>query len=532
MKKKFTLLLLGPAGSGKSTLVAGLSKLDIFPYISAKTQGGANTTKIATTYEFTSVSEDFRVIECETIEGENREELLSELQQLASEANGIQQVFERINDAKFAKKCLSITIQLPCKDSLIPENGLFNTIAVRDSRGFGDIDDNKNFKSEDIGVTDDVNAILFMSISSIQQPAIFSKIIDDVMKYNLKTPMFLLRRDDYLTHNDVNFERAILTNISKTDKKLSDVITKMDASNQGIRLNHFVFNLPEVQSWKGALNVDTAQTQSEVNAYSQALEEIVNYSFEMYVNLYKVIAEELQEDYKEQFVNDILNELISENAFEVAANISNDPTVTPHTAYINRDTIALASPVQLYGDKQNIGEKPYQYEISRHGNGNALGIIPSYSYACVNFRNIFKKIVYSLSTDYRLSPLFSTLLDIVLEDATIKAETGYTNRICPRDAFKFNLLVETRDKCTAILAEHNLVKEENKEEWKLFDFKPFKINYSDDKAISVFVYQNLILSLNLSDKYNQYKDTKIDDESFSFVDKHNNKEVMKHLQRN
>lgn len=532
MVNKFTLLLLGPAGSGKSTFVAGISKLDIFQYITAKKQGGANTTKIATTYEFTSKSDEFRVIECETVEREDREEVLNVLQQISSEEDGIQKVFEKINDSKFAKKCLNITIQLPCKDGLIPENSLFDTIVLRDSRGFGDIDDRKDFKTEDLGVTDDVNAILFMSISSIQQPAVFSKIIEDVMKYNLKTPMFLLRRDEDLIQNDIDFEQTILTNIENTDKKLRDVITSMDTTNKQNLLNHLVFNIPEVKSWKGALNINATQTQIELNAYSQALQEIVHYSFEMYMNLYKVIAEELQDKYKDQFVNEILNELISEKAFEVAASIATNPMVIPSTQAKNRDTAALASPVQLTVDKKNIGEEPYRYERSRNGNGSRSGIIPSYSYACVNFRNIFNRMVNGLSTNHSLVPLFSTLLDIVLEDATVKVETGYTNRICPRNAFKFNLLIETRDKCTSILREHNLVHQEYKEDWNIFSFKPFEINYSNEKAIAVFVYQNLILSLNLSEKYKQYQETKIHDESFYFVEKHNKDEVLEKLQRN
>lgn len=221
MDKKFTLLLLGPAGSGKSAFVAGLSKVDIFNYVTAKTQGGANTTKIATTYEFSNKCDKFSVIDCATIEDQQQEQILSELQDLSKQEDGLKKIFEKINDSKFSKLCTSVTIQLPCKEGIIPENSLFNTIVVRDSRGFGDIDDSNNVSIDELGVTHDVNTILFFSISSIQQPAVFSKIINKIMKVNLKTPMFLLRRDFDLTQNDVDFESEIIENISNSDNDLS-----------------------------------------------------------------------------------------------------------------------------------------------------------------------------------------------------------------------------------------------------------------------------------------------------------------------
>lgn len=210
MDKKFTLLLLGPAGSGKSAFVAGLSKLDIFKYVTAGMHGGANTTKIATTYEFSNKCDKFIVIDCITVEDEQQEQILSELQDLSKQEEGLKKVFEKINDSEFSKVCTNITIQLPCKEGLIPEDSLFNTIVVRDSRGFGDIDDTHNVTIDELGITYDVNAILFFSISSIQQPVVFSKIINKIMEVNLKTPMFLLRRDWDLTENDNEFESEIM----------------------------------------------------------------------------------------------------------------------------------------------------------------------------------------------------------------------------------------------------------------------------------------------------------------------------------
>lgn len=531
MTKKFTLLLMGPAGSGKSAFVAGLSKLDIFPYITAKNQGGANTTKIATTYEFTNQHDEFRITACETVEGENSEEIFSELQQLISEDDGIQKVFDKINDAKFAKKCTSITIELPCKDQLIPENVLYDTIVVRDSRGFGDVDDINDTKTDDLGVTKGVNAIIFTSISSFQQPAIFSKIIDEVMAYNVKTPMFLLRRDADLTQNDQNFEESIINNISKADQQLNEVITSMDTLNLLYKINRFVFNVPEVKSWKGVLGISPEQTQHEITTHSEALKEILHYSMDMYERLYKVIVEKLQGEYQEQFVEEILNELISEEAFEVAARIANYPTVAPQSYYAqkSRDTEAFAYPVQLCVTKDQIGEEPYRYEMSRNGNGNSSAIIPSYSYACFNFRNIFRSITARLTTDPHLSPLFSTFLDIVLEDATIESTTGYTNRICQRDAFNFNLIVETRNKCTDELLKHQLADELGN--WKSFSYKPFTNQYENYEAIAVLIYKNLIDSLGLSKNYEKFYRAKLQDKGSVHLETLKQNEIHQEMQR-
>ncbi|WP_244833350.1 hypothetical protein [Clostridium sp. BJN0001] len=54
MKKKFTILLLGPAGAGKSTFISALSEINIFEFVAAKSLGGANTTKLLTSYEFSN----------------------------------------------------------------------------------------------------------------------------------------------------------------------------------------------------------------------------------------------------------------------------------------------------------------------------------------------------------------------------------------------------------------------------------------------------------------------------------------------
>ena len=531
MSNKFTLLLMGPAGSGKSSFVAGLSKLDIFPYITAKSQGVANTTKIATTYEFTNQHDEFRIVACEVVESENSEHLLSELQQLISEEDGIQKVFDKINDAKFAKKCTSITIELPCKDQLIPENALYDTIVVRDSRGFGDVDDINDTKTEDLGVTKGVNAIIFTSISSFQQPAIFSRIIDDVMAYNVKTPMFLLRRDADSTKNDMEFEESILQNILKADQQLSDVITSMETSNLLHKINRFVFNVPEVKIWKGVLNISPEQTQQEITTHAEALKEILHYSMDMYENLYKVIVEKLQGEYQEKFVQEILNELISEEAFGVVARIAKHPTVEPksHYAQKSRDTEGLAYPVKLYGEKYQIGAEPYRYEMSKNGNGYSEAIIPSYSYACFNFRNIFRSITARLTTDPHLSPLFSTFLDIVLEDSTIESSTGYTNQICLRDAFKFNLIVEVRDKCTDELLKHQLADEQGI--WNSFSYKPFTTLYENNEAIAVFMYKYLIDSLELSNNYERYFHTKLQEKGSAHLKSLKQNKIDQEMQR-
>lgn len=420
---------------------------------------------------------------------------------------------------------------MPCKDQLIPENTLYDTIVVRDSRGFGDVDDSNDTKTEDLGVTKGVNAIIFTSISAFQQPTIFSRIIDDVMAYNIKTPMFLLRRDADLTKNDMDFEESILHNISKADQQLSDVISSMDTSNLLHKINRFVFNVPEVKSWKGVLSVTPEQTQHEITTHSEALKEILHYSMDMYENLYKVIVEKLQGEYQEQFVEEILNELISEEAFGVAAQIANHPTVEPksHYAQKSRDTEALAYPIQLYGTIDQIGAEPYRYEISKNGNGYSDAIIPSYSYACFNFRNIFRSIVARLTTDPHLSPLFSTFLDIVLEDATIESSTGYTNQICQRDAFKFNLIVEARNKCTDELLQHQLADEQGK--WKLFSYKPFTNSYKNNEAIAVLMYKKLINSLELSKNYEKYYRTKLQDKGSAHLESFKQNEIHQEMQR-
>jgi hypothetical protein len=529
MENKFTLLLLGPAGSGKSAFVAGLSKIDIFKYIAAKKQGGANTTKIATTYEFSSKCEQFQIINCVSVDNKYQEELLTELQNISISEEGITKVFEKINNSDFSKKCSSITIQLPCKENLISEYSLFDTIVVRDTRGFGDVDDNNDINIEEIGITNDVNAIMFFSISSIQQPVIFSKIIQNVISFNLKTPMFLLRRDPDLTQNDVDFENSIIDNISNTDKELSKIILSLGELEIKSKINNLVFNMPEVKGWKGAINVTNEQTKMEIENYSAAVYDILHYAIAMYDKLYIELVEKMQGKYQNLFTEKVLNQLLSDDAFEIAANIVRYPHVKPSTDYhAYRDTAALASPVSLDGTN-SIGERPFENERRTRGNRYKDGTIPSYSYSCVNFRNIFKEIVSKLVLDSQLVPLFCTFLNIVLQDSTITTKTGYTFEDCNQDAFKFNIFVTVRESCTLLLSKNNLV--DNSTTWKSFSYAPNQKKYEGYEAIAVLMYKQLIKSLNLSALYQKYQETMLHEESLTFVQTQKKGEILEQIKR-
>jgi hypothetical protein len=528
MDKKFTLLLLGPAGSGKSAFIAGLSKLDIFKYVTAKKQGGANTTKIATTYEFISTCNEFRVIDCATVEDQQQEQILSELQGLSKQEDGLKKVFEKINDSKFSKLCTSVTIQLPCKEGLIPKNSLFNTIVVRDSRGFGDIDDANTVTIDDLGVTYDVNTILFFSISSIQQPAVFSKIINNIMKVNLKTPMFLLRRDSDLTQNDVDFENEIIKNISNSDEDLNKAVMEVGTDDKKYRLNNFVFNIPEVKSWKGALNIDLIQTNSEIETHSTALKEILKYSVDMYNALYEILVDKMQGEYQNMFVDKVLNNLLSERAFDVAANIANYPHSKPSSEYTkDRDSVALSLPAELCNG--SIGEEPFRFELNTRGNQYAYGKIPSYSYSCVNFRNIFYKIVNNLVEEYKLKALFSTFIDIVLKDYTVTTYTGYTFSNCKQNAFKFNQFLHVRNLCTTFLKKYSIV--ENGSEWKRFSYAPVGKKHTGSEAITVLIYENLIKSFNLANAFSKYQQSTLKNECSDFVENNKKEDILKQMSR-
>lgn len=528
MNRKFTLLLLGPAGSGKSTFVAGLSKLNIFEYITAKSQGGANTTKIPIIYEFSNKCEEFNVIDCTTVEDQQKKQILSELQDLSKQDDGVKKVFEKINDSKFLKECTSITIGLPCKEGLIT-GSLFDTIVVSDSRGLGDIDDENIGNIDDLVVTYDVNTILFFSISSIQQPAIFSKVINNIMEVNLKTPILLLRRDSDLTQNDVNFEDEILKNISNSDKELTRAVSEAEKKGKEYRLNKFVFNLPEVKRWKGAINIFPEQTESEIKNYSNALKEILTYSTEMYNELYEIIVNKLHGEYQERFVNNVLNNLLSKEAFDVAANIVNNPRCKPsdkkkdreQDRKQDRDTLALSVPAKLYN--MPIGEEPFIYEVSKRGNGHVFGTIPSYSYSCVNFRNIFYNIVCGLVKNSKFRALFSTFIDIVLKDYTVTTYTGYTFSTCKQDAFKFNEFLSVRELCNEELKEakkYNLVEEDGK--WREFSYIVGDKRYVGSEAIACLVYKNLIESLDLKEKFIMYEQAtvnKVIDDNEEYISK-------------
>ena len=455
MEKKFTLLLLGPAGSGKSTFVAGLSKFDILKYVAAGSYGGANTTKVSTTYEFSHRYNSFQISDCVCEQDENQEKILKELQDLCIQENGIQQIFNKINDSEFAKKCNSITIQLPCKDELMLDNCIYNSIVVRDNRGLGDIDDNVDIKIDDLGITYDVNAILFFSISQIQQPAIFTKIIDSVLKVNLKTPIFSFRRYSKLTKNDKDFEEKILGNIRNSDKELFDCILKLGKEEKKHRINNFVFNLPEVEQWAGVLDYDQETQNIQIVEYTEAINEFLSYSISMYEKLHETIVDKMLGQYQNKFIDLILSQLKSKTAFDIAASITEFPHSRPGKDYdINRDTVALARPANL---SSKLVEKPFRCEKSAAGNRYTRGIIPSYSYSCVNFRNIFYSIVNGLAKkEPSIIPLFCTFIDITLEKYTTTASTGYQQQIRIQNAFKFDIFLSVRNACTEILKKNEL----------------------------------------------------------------------------
>lgn len=100
--KNFKILVLGPAGSGKSSFISAISKLDIFNYISAKKLGGANTTKVSTTYEFSRTTEVLEIVDCTAKKLDEHEVVLNELRELSKEEDGIEKVFEKINNESFS----------------------------------------------------------------------------------------------------------------------------------------------------------------------------------------------------------------------------------------------------------------------------------------------------------------------------------------------------------------------------------------------------------------------------------------------
>jgi hypothetical protein len=219
----------------------------------------------------------------------------------------------------------------------------------------------------------------------------------------------------------------------------------------------------------------------------------------------------LKGTYREDFYNQILNNLLSKVAFEIAAGITDNPNSIPSKGFKDRDTTALSLPVNLFNDYR--GEEPFIYEKSKRGNQYKPGTIPSYSYSCVNFRNIFYEIVSQLVKEREMLPLFRTFMDIVLENYTITTYTGYTFKNCPKNAFKFNEFLDVRDSCTKSLEEYGFVQNEN--EWKPFQFslKKYKLEYHKSKAIATLVYKKLIESLDLkdfsSDKKIQNQDLKM-----------------------
>lgn len=523
MSNKFTILLLGPAGSGKSTFVSALSKIDITKYVAAKKEGGANTTKINTTYEFSNTNSEFLVTDCVCVEEEKKQIILSQLQLLCKQENGIEEVITKINDTEFAQTCTDITVTLPCKEGVIPNSELFDSIVVRDSRGLGDIDGDSLLNFEELGITYDVNAILFFSISQIKHPIVFSKIIDQVMQTNLKTPIFSLRRYPKVTKNDKEFEENILKNIENSDKDLHDSIIRLGNLEKEYRLNNFVFNLPEVEQWAGVIDVDNDGVEEQIENYSRAMKEFLSYSISMYSELYATLVSKMQGEYQAKFMKTVLDKLDSPKAYEVAAKIANSPHSKPSKKYdIFRDTQALRFPANLSGPY--ITEQPFRSEKKAAGNQHVYGIIPSYSYSCVNFRNIFHSIVYRLTNDHSLSPLFCTFIDICLSQYTITAYTGYQNEACRQNAFKFNFFLSVREKCTKVLSQQELTND--KGDWEAFSFKVGKRKYVNTEALAVFVYSTLIRMLELDSDIRRLNDT-----GFTFVEKMRQKEIYEQLKR-
>lgn len=523
MSNKFTILLLGPAGSGKSTFVSALSKIDITKYVAAKNEGGANTTKVTTTYEFSNTNSEFFVTDCVCVDEQKKQSVLSQLQLLCKQQNGIEEVITKINDSEFAQTCTDITISLPCKEGVIPDSKLFDCIVVRDSRGLGDIDGDNLPNFDELGITYDVNAILFFSISQIKQPIVFSKIIDQVMQTNLKTPIFSLRRYPKVTRNDKEFEENILRNIENSDKDLYDSIIRLGNSEKKYRLNNFVFNLPEVEQWAGVIDIDSDGLEEQIENYSKAMKEFLSYSISMYNELYATLVNKMQGEYQAKFMRVVLDKLNSPKACEVAAQIASSPHSKPgQNYYVSRDTEALRFPAKL--SDHYITEQPFRSEKKAAGNRYVDGIIPSYSYSCVNFRNIFHSIVYRLTNDHSLSPLFCTFIDICLSPYTITAYTGYQNEACRQNAFKFNLFLSVREECTKVLSQQDLTND--KGEWEAFSFKVGNRRYVDTEAVAVFVYSTLIRMLELDSDVRSLNDT-----GFTFVEKMRQKEIYEQLKR-
>ncbi|WP_244833349.1 hypothetical protein [Clostridium sp. BJN0001] len=469
------------------------------------------------------------MIDCTAANREEHDSILEELQNLSNEHNGLKKVFEKINDNEFAKKCSNVFLQLPCKSGIILDDSKFDSIVVRDSRGFGDIGDSDGFSMDNISLTDDVNTILFFSISSIQQPIVFKRIIDEIMKQNLKTPMILMRRDEDLTQNDEDFKKNILNNLNNNDRELHDIVNNIKKNNK-YQLNELVFQLPEVKKWKGTLKVDNNKHKEQVENFFKATSEVIEYCMEMYDELYNAIVNKMQGVYQDLFVDNILNKLLCETAYQAVITVVDKPYCKPGKNYFaDRDTAALVKPVQLV-DVEKKQRVPFNNEVSKRGNKYSDGVIPSYSYSCVNFRKIFHKVVSDLtdlSQDTKLKPLFLTFMDIVLKSLTVTAYTGYSFEDCAKDAIIFYKLIEAREQATEILNEADLVKNN---EWKPFTYKPFEKTYSSSEAIAVLMYVNLIKMLNLKEQFHTINDI-LTEESILFAEDKNVEEIEEKLSR-
>jgi hypothetical protein len=496
-KKSFKILLFGQAGSGKSAFIASMSKIDIFKYATAKEEGGANTTKITTNYVFSDKFTKFEITDCECVDGRPSFLALNELKDLNNKENSIDLIFDIINNPESQKKFSNITINLPYKGE-IPENSNFDTITVRDTRGLGDISDSSE-KVDDLGITSDVNAILLFSRTTGKQPTIFEKIIDDVLITNLRTPIFFLRRYERKTTYDVNFEKRILNNLEKNDKDLFDCVSKVGESDNKFRINSFVFKMPEVSKWAGVVYdedyLENAEHEVQVNNYCDAVNEFFAYAISMYEKFNDILISQFHGEYNGKFREKILDKLLSYEAFKVAASIATHPCIIPKNDIIDRDTWALLKPPAL--KTRVISEKMYENEIYQVANQYTDAIIPSYSYACFNYRKIFGEIVYELlrkNNQLEILGLYSTFMIYCLDEVTIQGGTNYVNRLTQRDAFKFDLFIEVMERFVEEMPKNWIDGNGNRREAEI------KLGiYTGSEAVNVMIYFLLIKKLKLSE---------------------------------
>lgn len=418
---------------------------------------------------------------------------------------------------------------MPCKEEIL-KNNKFEKLIIHDSRGFGDLS-SENLSSIDyFNMTEDINAIYFFSISSIQQPAIFNNIIDLIMSRNLKTPMFLLRREEFFTINDDEFNGRILLNLKNNDEVLYNCILEVSNKEINNKLSNFIFNLPNVNKWKGAIGISEESHSLEKQKYSDAAFNVINYSIEIYENLYNIIVSKMKGKYESLFINEVLNNLLSDKAFDAIKIITKNPSVNPYGDYIDRDTRGLRYPVKLINSNIN-EDKPFKNELMKKGNRYKYGEIPYYSYSCVNFRQGINYVSWVLCSDIKnkkLSALFQTFMSILIEDYTVNTYTGYSIPTCQKLAFKFSKFIEAREMANEFLKNYDLVS--NRSVWKEFKYTIKGKEYIGSESIVVLIYKNLIQLLNLEEKFNEYRNI-INEHVIEYTEINNEKEIEAKLLR-